>query len=114
MPADRGYSVRRANIRFGGQQWPDDRGNLRQSSYHRDVSADRATVDRPGRDQKAAGFVPAAPDRDVAGKIGCPRGSIVVFGKRSGSENESRTIKRAASAPEPASGPPPAVSPSPP
>src|SRR5258708_4911163 len=113
---DGGHSVGPANIRLGGQQWPDDSGNLRQSSYHRDVSADRATVDRPGRDQKAAGFVPVAPDREVAGKISCPRGSIVVFGKRSGTENESRTIKPAASVLEPASGTAPAVSrnPSPP
>ena len=62
-------SVRSADVRRGGQQRPDDRGNLRQSPHHRDIPADRAAADRPWRDQKAAGFVPVAPDREAAGKV---------------------------------------------
>ena len=68
-PADRIDSVRAADVRLGRQQRPDDRGNLRQSSHHRDVSADRAAADRPRRDQKAAGFVPVTPAREAAGQV---------------------------------------------
>ena len=53
-PADRVHSVRFAIVRHGGQQRPDDRGNLRQSPHHQDVPADRATADRPRRGQEAA------------------------------------------------------------
>ena len=87
-PADRVDSVRPADVRLGGQQRPDDRGNLRQPSHHRDVSADRAAADRPRRDQKAAGFVPVAPAREVAGASKPPAWSAVVFGKRSGTESD--------------------------
>ena len=57
-PADRLDPVRPADVRLGRQQRPDDRGNLRHSSHHRDLSADRATADGPRRNQKAAGFLP--------------------------------------------------------
>ena len=67
-PADRHDPVRAADVRLGRQQRPDDRGNLRQSSDHRDVPADCAAADRPRRDQEAEGVVPVAPDREVAGK----------------------------------------------
>src|SRR5258708_18296572 len=33
-PADRVDSVRPPDVRLGGEQWPDDCGNLRQSSHH--------------------------------------------------------------------------------
>ena len=36
-------------VRHGGQQRPDDRGDLRQSPHHQDVPADRAAADRPRR-----------------------------------------------------------------
>ena len=52
-PADRGDPVRSADVRLGRQQRPDDRGDRRQSSHHRDVPADRAAADRPRRDQEA-------------------------------------------------------------
>jgi len=68
-PADRDHSVRSADVRFGRQQRPDDRGSLRQSSHHRDVLADGAAADRPQRNQEAAGLVPIAPDREVAGQV---------------------------------------------
>ena len=68
-PADRVDTVRPANVRLGRQQRPDDRGNFRQSSHHRDLSADRATADRPRRDQKTAGFVPVTPAREAAGQV---------------------------------------------
>ena len=70
-PADRVDSVRPANVRLGGQQRPDDCGDLRQPSHHRDVSADRAAADRPRRDQKAEGFVPVAP-----ASISCGRSKL--------------------------------------
>ena len=73
-PADRLDPVRAADLRLGGQQRPDDRGDLRHPSQHRDVPSDRATADGPWRDQEAAKFLPVTPDREAAGKVADPRG----------------------------------------
>ena len=67
-PADRGHSVRFANVRHGCQQRPDDRGNLGKPPHHQDVSADGAAADRPRRNQEAERFVPVADHQEVAGQ----------------------------------------------
>ena len=68
-PADRFHSIRPEIVRHGGQQRPDDRGNLRASPHHRHVPADRATADRPRRCQEAAALVPGADPQEAAGKL---------------------------------------------
>ena len=100
-PPDRHDPVRAANLRFGRQQRPDDRGNRRHASHHRDVPADCAAAHRPRRDQEAEEFVAVAFDREVAGQeVGRPRGvpscsvSVVIA---------IRGLKPAIQAPEPAS-----------
>ena len=103
------HPVRAANVRLGRQQRPDDRGNLRQSPHHRNVPADRATADRPWRDQKAAGFVPVTPDRKAAGKVSHPRGVTSCLVSVADLISKSRAIKPAAGALEPASSAAPAV-----
>ena len=62
-------------IECGRQQRPDDRGNRRHASHHRDVPADCAAAHRPRRNQEAEEFVAVALDREVAGQeVGRPRG----------------------------------------
>src|SRR5262249_40069844 len=101
---DRVDSVRSASLRDGRQQRPDDRGSLRQPQIGRTVSADRAAPDRTQRDQETAIVLAFTPDSEVAAQI-VPAWSNDVFGKRTGTDADLRTLKPSTVAPEPKAAP---------